>query len=148
MKNIVYAAIAIFLVLLLGILGITLSRLNEQKNASSSNANPVETIPAVTKSIWDVIEEQQPQTTIPEPMMTDENGNLVTDENGNPIPLQTGDTTETQVVSGTDVPGAETDIPDGTEPAASETVTTAPPQTVPQLLQTTTKDVLVIPMID
>lgn len=140
MKNIVYAAIAIFLVLLLGILGITLSRLNEQKNASSSKADPVETIPAVTKSIWDVIEEQQPQTTIPEPMMTD--------ENGNPIPLQTGDTTETQVVSGTDVPGAETDIPDGTEPAASETVTTAPPQTVPQLLQTTTKDVLVIPMID
>lgn len=148
MKNIVYAAIAIFLVLLLGILGITLSRLNEQKNASSSKADPVETIPAVTKSIWDVIEEQQPQTTIPEPMMTDENGNLVTDENGNPIPLQTGDTTETQVVSGTDVPGAETDIPDSTESAASETVTTAPPQTVPQLLQTTTKDVLVIPMID
>lgn len=148
MKNIVYAAIAIFLVLLLGILGITLSRLNEQKNASSSKTDPVETIPAVTKSIWDVIEEQQPQTTIPEPMMTDENGNLVTDENGNPIPLQTGDTTETQVVSGTDVPGAETYIPDGTEPAASETVTTAPPQTVPQLLQTTTKDVLVIPMID
>ena len=148
MKNIVYAAIAIFLVLLLGILGITLSRLNEQKNASSSKADPVETIPAVTKSIWDVIEEQQPQTTIPEPMMTDENGNVVTDENGNPIPLQTGDTTETQVVSGTDVPGAETDIPDSTESAASETVTTAPPQTVPQLLQTTTKDVLVIPMID
>lgn len=148
MKNIVYAAIAIFLVLLLGILGITLSRLNEQKNAFSSKADPVETIPAVTKSIWDVIEEQQPQTTIPEPMMTDENGNLVTDENGNPIPLQTGDTTETQVVSGTDVPGAETDIPDSTESAASETVTTAPPQTVPQLLQTTTKDVLVIPMID
>ncbi len=148
MKNIVYAAIAIFLVLLLGILGITLSRLNEQKNASSSKADPVETIPAVTKSIWDVIEEQQPQTTIPEPMMTDENGNPVTDENGNPIPLQTGDTTETQVVSGTDVPGAETDILDGTEPAVSETVTTAPPQTVPQLLQTTTKDVLVIPMID
>ena len=148
MKNIVYAAIAIFLVLLLGILGITLSRLNEQKNASSSKADPVETIPAVTKSIWDVIEEQQPQTTIPEPMMTDENGNLVTDENGNPIPLQTGDTTEPQVVSGTDVPGAETDIPDSTESAASETVTTAPPQTVPQLLQTTTKDVLVIPMID
>ena len=148
MKNIVYAAIAIFLVLLLGILGITLSRLNEQKNASSSKADSVETIPAVTKSIWDVIEEQQPQTTIPEPMMTDENGNLVTDENGNPIPLQTGDTTETQVVSGTDVPGAETDVPDGTEPAVSETITTAPPQTVPQLLQTTTKDVLVIPMID
>lgn len=148
MKNIVYAAIAIFLVLLLGILGITLSRLNDQKNSSSSKADSMETIPAVTKSIWDVIEEQQPQTTMPEPMMTDENGNLVTDENGNPIPLQIGDTTETQVVSGTDVPGAETDIPDGTEPAVSETVTTAPPQTVPQLLQTTTKDVLVIPMID
>lgn len=148
MKNIVYAAIAIFLVLMLGIFGITLNKMNEKQNESSSVPDPVETIPPATRSIWDVIEEQQTQTTAPIPLMTDENGSLVTDENGDPVPLQTGDTTETQVVTGTDAPGTETGMPADTEPAVSETVTTAPPQTTPQLLQTTTKNVLVIPMIE
>ncbi len=150
MKNIIYAAIAIFLVLLMGILGITLNRIGDQKEASSSKPDIVEAIPPETKSIWDVIEEQQTQTTVPEVLMTDEYGNVMTDENGNPLPAITGDTTETQVVTGTDIPGAETNVPDSTDTTDTTGVpeTTAPPQTLPWLLQTTTNDVLVIPFIE